>query len=93
MKEEFGDNYITITDEEGKEFELEVLATAEYKGSLYFALVPADSDDSDELEVSVLKQVNEDGEDILVTVDDDDELEAVYEILMDDLDEEEPTEP
>ena len=93
MAEQFGDNFITITDEEGKEFELEVLATAEYQSSLYFALVPADSDDSDELEVSILKQVNEDGEDILVTVDDEDELEAVYEILMEELDDEGSEEP
>lgn len=89
MSEQYGDNFITITDDEGKEFELEILATTEYQGSLYFALVPADADDSEELEVSILKQVNEDGEDILVTVDDDDELEAVYAILLEEIENDE----
>jgi len=84
MKELYGDDFITITDEEGKEYELEVLATLEYDGANYIAVIPAVDDESEEeLEVSILKKVMEDGEEILATVDDDDEMEAVYNVMMD----------
>lgn len=84
MNEEYGSDFISITDEDGKEYELEVLAELEYEGSKYLALVPAEeSAEEEDLEVSILKAVDEDGEEILVTVDDDDELEAVYSALMD----------
>ena len=83
MSQEFGDDFISITDEDGKEYELEVLAELEYEGSRYLALVPAGTDEAEELEVSILKSVEENGEDILVTIDDDEELENVYQALMD----------
>ena len=83
MSQEFGDDFISITDEDGKEYELEVLAELAYEGSRYLALVPAGTDEAEELEVSILKSVEENGEDILVTIDDDEELENVYQALMD----------
>ncbi len=84
MSEEYGSDFISITDEDGKEYELEVLAELEYEGNRYLALVPAgEDDDEEELEVSILKSVEENGEPLLVTIDDDDELEAVYQALMD----------
>lgn len=94
MSEEYGSDFISITDEDGKEYELEVLAELEYEGSRYLALVPAEGDESDEedLEVSILKSVEENGEPLLVTIDDDDELEAVYQALMDLIYEDEDTE-
>ncbi len=93
MAELYGDDFITITDEEGNEYELEVLSTLEYEGNSYVAVVPAQDDDTtEELEVSILKKVMEDGEEILATVDDDEELEKVYEVMMDLLYEEEQSE-
>ena len=89
MDTDFGRDYITITDEDGVEYELEILSTVEYQGALYYALAPADSDDDEELEVSILKAVEEDGEEILVAVDDDEELEKVYELLIEQMYEEE----
>ena len=89
MNEQYGDDFITLTDEEGTEYELEVLSEVEYNGARYLALIPADSEDDAELEVCVLKCVTEDGEEILVTVDDDDELQAVYDLLMDEMGDEE----
>ncbi|MCI5993461.1 MAG: DUF1292 domain-containing protein [Clostridiales bacterium] len=92
MSEEYGSDFISITDEDGKEYELEVLAELEYEGSRYLALVPAgEGDDEEELEVSILKSVEENGEPLLVTIDDDDELEAVYQALMDLIYEDEET--
>ena len=89
MDTDFGRDFITITDEDGVEYELEILSTVEYNGALYYALAPADTDEDEELEVSVLKAVEEDGEEILVAIDDDDELEKVYELLIEQMYEEE----
>ena len=89
MDTEFGRDFITITDEDGVEYELEILSTVEYNGAIYYALAPADTDEDEELEVSVLKAVEEDGEEILVAIDDDDELEKVYELLIEQMYEEE----
>ena len=85
MSELYGDDIITITDDEGNEYELEVLSTLEYNGATYLALVPVDDGDESEgeLEVSILKKVMENGEEILVTVDDEEEMEAVYDVMMD----------
>ena len=93
MSDEYGSDFISITDEDGKEYELEVLAELEYEGSKYLALGPADDDGEEDLEVSILKAVDENGEEILVTIDDDDELEAVYSALMDLMYEDEEEEP
>ena len=89
MDTEFGRDFITITDEDGVEYELEILSTVEYEGALYYALAPADADEDEELEVSILKAVEEDGEEILLAIDDDEELEKVYELLIEQMYEEE----
>ncbi len=90
MSQQFGDDIITITDEDGVEYVLEVLATVEYNDTTYLALVPAEADDEEQedLEVSILKTVVEDGEEILCAIEDESELETVYELLMDQLYEE-----
>ncbi len=81
--EEFGPEIISITDEDGVEFELEVLARVDYQGNEYLALTPANAaDEAEELEVSLLKSVVEDGEPILVAIEDEEELETVYDLLM-----------
>ncbi len=93
MEQEFERNVISITDEAGEEYELEVLATVTYKGAEYLALTPADADDeAEELEVSILKSVVEDGEPMLLAVDDEEELEAVYDLLMEEMFEDEDDE-
>ena len=91
MSELFGDDFITITDEDGVEYELEVLCTVEYRGSTYLGVCPAGETDDDEaqLEVSVLKVTEEDGEELLEAVTDEDELAAVYELLLDEYEGEE----
>ena len=92
MDTDFSQDLITITDEDGVEYELEILSTVEFNGSLYYALAPAETDDEEELEVSILKAVLEDGEEILCAVEDDDELEEVYALLIDQLYEEDDEE-
>lgn len=84
--EEYGAEIVSITDEDGVEYELEVLARVELEGSEYLALTPANAaDEAEELEVSILKSVVEDGEPILVAVEDGEELERVYDLLMEEV--------
>ena len=64
--EDFGSDFITITDEDGVEYELEILSELDYQGAHYLAVVPAmDSEEEPE------------------------ELEAVYQLMMDQLYEDE----
>ncbi len=84
MADEFGSDFMTIVDEDGTEYELEVLSSLEYNGFTYLAVIPA-GDDSQELDVSILKSIEEDGESILSAIEDDRELEAVYSLMMDSL--------
>jgi hypothetical protein len=83
---EYGDNIISISDDEGNDFELLVLDEADMNGVHYLALTEAKNPEEEEnLEVIILKviQDEESGEDLLSTVDSDDELEAIYQIFED----------
>ena len=89
MEDQYGSDFMTIVDEDGTEFELEVLSTLEYNGCTYLAVVPAaERAETLELEVSILKSTEENGEPILSVIEDETELEAVHDLLMDSLYEE-----
>ena len=93
MADEYGSDFITIVDEDGTEYELEVLNTVEYNGASYLAVIPADNGEVDtDLEISILKSIEEDGEPLLCAIEDEEELQAVYELVMDSLYEEEDEE-
>ena len=93
MEDQFGSDFITIVDEDGTEYELEVLSTLEYDGNTYLAVIPAGETAEDlQMEVSILKSVEEDGESILCAIEDEQELQAVYDLIMDSLYEEEDEE-
>ena len=92
MADNYGFDFITIVDEDGTEFELEVLTSIEYNGSTYLAVTLAGSEDED-LEISILKSVEEEeGDPILCAVEDEIELETVYNLIMDQIYEEEEEE-
>ena len=88
MADEYGSDFITIVDEDGTEYELEVLSSIEYNGDTYLVVTLAGQEDAD-LEVSILKSVDEDGEPILCAVENEIELETVYNLIMDQIYEEE----
>ena len=93
MSEEFGNNYVVLTDEDGNEVEFEHIDTVELNGETYMAFIPAELSAEDEAEVVILKIVEEGGEEILASVDDDEEADRVYESAMshvEDLYDEEP---
>ncbi|MDR1130903.1 MAG: DUF1292 domain-containing protein [Oscillospiraceae bacterium] len=79
MNEDFGNDIITITDDDGNEYVLEHLHTLEHNGSFYMAFLPTDIDEDDEdFGLVILKVIEENGEELLGSVDDPDELEEVY---------------
>ena len=86
MSEEFGPTFITITDDEGREFVLEFVDAVEHNGQMYQAFFPAETEGEDEDNpdngLVILKVLHEDGEDILSTLDSDEELDEVYELFM-----------
>lgn len=89
MAEEANDReLITLTDENGKEVTYELLGSIELDGAEYFALVPEEEGKITDgtLEYGVLKlEKDENGEEYLVTIDDDDEFDRVADIFEDEL--------
>ena len=87
MSEEYGANFITVTDDDGNEFELEHLDTIEFNGNTYLAFFPAVSEDAEEdeeeeLGLILMKVIKENGDEILSTLDSEEETEAVYTEFM-----------
>ena len=94
MEENFGPDFITVTDEDGNDFELELVDTLEHQGVTYYAMFPAveedeetgepkdvDADD-EEYGLVIMKAIEENGEELLSTLDSDAELDEIYELFM-----------
>lgn len=88
MSDDLGPNFITLTDEDGKDIELEYVDALEYNGVTYMAFYPVveegteDSEDEEEYGLILLKSQMENGEELLVTIDSEDELNTVYDKFM-----------
>jgi len=88
MNEEYGPNFITVTDEDGNDIELELLDVLEHNGITYMAFFPAvpeedeESQDSDDYGMVILKSIQENGEELLSTLDSEEELTEVYDLFM-----------
>jgi uncharacterized protein YrzB (UPF0473 family) len=87
MAEEFYDESVyTLTDEDGNEEEFVLLGSAEIEDKIYLALVPAAQAESEDAEYVILRQdKDENGEDLLVTIDDDEEFDKVADLFEDEL--------
>jgi len=82
------DNLIVLVDEDGEETEFELIDSFEFNGKEYVVLLPAlnyeeenyDEDEEEEEEVIILKvERNEKDEESFVNIEDEDELDAVFE--------------
>ena len=90
MSDEFGPNFITVTDEDGNEIVLEYVDALEHNGSTYMAFFPAEDEETEpDYGLVILKQVVENGEELLSTPDSDEELNEVYDLFMEQLMEDE----
>ncbi len=89
MSEEFGPDFLTVTDEDGNELVLEFVDTLEHNGQTYTAFFPAVEEGADEEDADyglvILKTVMVDGEELLSTLDSDEELNEVYELFAEQL--------
>lgn len=78
----------TLVDENDKECQFECVGKYEDNGVQYFAMLPVEEEESDEY--VILKMATEDGEDILVSVDDDEEFDRIAgvfdQMLFDEID-------
>ena len=78
-------NIYVLQDEEGTEYEFELLDTCERNGVRYYAMIPAENaGKTDEFcEYVILKAITRDGEETLVSVEDDDEFDDVADYFDD----------
>ena len=85
--EEYDPEIYTLTDEDGNELHFALLGTLEHEGAVYKALIPVNEDGEEESEEYVILKcgVDEDGEDILETIEDDEEFDRIADIFDDEL--------
>ena len=74
----------TLTDEDGVEMTFKFLAGAEIEGVEYLALIPEADNEAEEY-VILKHEKDDNGEDILVTIDDDEEFDRVADLFEDEL--------
>ena len=74
------DDIVELVDEDGNEVKFEHLMTLEYNDKAYICLVPAEPmEDVAEDELVILRiETDEDGNDYYASVDDESELDAVF---------------
>lgn len=73
---------LSLTDEDGNEVEFELIDSVDYQDKEYLILLPAGEDDDEPAEVVILEvEPHEDGSETYLTVNDEETLNAVYEIF------------
>ena len=88
MNEEFGNDIVSVTDEEGVEHFFEELDRIETDdGNRYVALIPIYDEEEEILDsdgdVLILKVIEEDGESYLVQIEDEKEFNEIGNIIGD----------
>lgn len=81
MSEEYGNNIVSVLDDEGTEHQFELLDAIETDEGRYVALLPiyteAEAAIEDDGELVILEVVNDNGDDLLVPIEDDDMFETI----------------
>ena len=85
MSEEYGNDLVTVVDDEGNQHQFEILDAIETDDGRYVALVPVYDNPSDLInddgELVILTVKEENGEDLLLPIEDDDKFEEIAEIF------------
>ncbi|HOH88272.1 DUF1292 domain-containing protein [Ruminococcus sp.] len=77
---EYTPELFELIDEDGNKKAFELIDATEMDGEQYFAMVPAAEDEdylNADCDLVILKTVYEDGEEILASIDDDEEFDKV----------------
>ena len=87
MSEQYGNDLVTVVDDEGNQHEFEILDAIETDEARYVALLPVYHDPAemvnDDGELIILTVKEEDGEEVLLPIEDDDEFEKVEDYFND----------
>lgn len=81
--EEKNSNIIPFVDENGNKVKFELVDAFEISETEYVALIPAEDADEEETEVIIMRIEHDGDEDILVYIEDDDELDAAFDVFKD----------
>ena len=77
---EYAPELFELIDDEGNKKNFELIDAAEINGEQYYCMVPAVEDEdflNSDCDIVILKTIDDDGEEILASIDDDDEFEEV----------------
>ncbi len=87
MTEEYNPDIVTLTDDEGKEYTFEILDAVETDEARYLALLPIHDDPqkllSDDGELVIVRVNEENGEEFFEEIEDDDEYETIADAFID----------
>jgi len=78
------EDIFTLTDEDGVELHFTLLGSCEVEGVEYLALIPLEDNEAEEY-VILKREKDENGEELLVTIDDDEEFDKIADIFEDEL--------
>lgn len=85
MAEDFGADLVTVADEDGKEHQFELIDAIETDDGRYVALLPIYDDPEETLnddgELIILEVTEENGDDMLVQIEDEELFEEIAEIF------------
>ena len=85
MSEEYGNSLVSVLDDEGNEHQFELLDAIETDEGRYVALLPVYSEAElaleDDGELVILEVVNDEGDDLLVPIEDDEVFANIAEIF------------
>ena len=91
MSEEFGNDIVSVLDDEGNEHQFELLDAIETDEGRYVALLPiyteAEAALEDDGELVILEVVNDNGDDLLVPIEDDEVFENIADAFQERLEE------
>ena len=83
MSEEYGNDFVTLIDEDGNELTFEHVMTFENADNVYVALVDAEEDpDAEESDVLILRVEREGEEDIYVDIEAEEELQSAFDTFL-----------
>ena len=83
---EYTPELFELVDDEGNKKTFELIDAAEIEGEQYFCMVTSVEDEdflNSDCDIVILKTIEEDGEEILASIDDDDEFDRISAFFLD----------
>ena len=87
---EYTPELFELIDQDGNKKQFELIDAAEIRGEQYYAMLPAVEDEdflNADCDLVILKSIDENGEEILASIDDEDEFEVVSAFFLERMEE------